>query len=237
MISTLARSVRLGAIVAAAALVIAPQGATALGVSFSVGPSSPQNGTDNEADLFASNYSAFLPTGASWTSAPNTVASGSSNSDHKSPWVDTSLEGTNSYWSVEITGNGSNPAELKFNSLQSAFTILWGSIDSYNKVRLGNSNTGSWSDVLDGAAVASEIGAGAGNDCGSPETFECVALVTFSAGDGSNTFGAFDIIEFESDGKNAFEFGTIPLPAAAWLLLGVSGALVAAKRRSARHAA
>jgi hypothetical protein len=31
--------------------------------------------------------------------------------------------------------------------------------------------------------------------------------------------------------------GAVPLPAAAWLLLGVSGALVAAKRRSARHAA
>jgi hypothetical protein len=32
-------------------------------------------------------------------------------------------------------------------------------------------------------------------------------------------------------------FATIPLPAAAWLLLGVSGALVGAKRRSARKAA
>jgi hypothetical protein len=31
--------------------------------------------------------------------------------------------------------------------------------------------------------------------------------------------------------------GAVPLPAAAWLLLGVSGALVAAKRRSARRAA
>ena len=41
----------------------------------------------------------------------------------------------------------------------------------------------------------------------------------------------------DGNSKRRFEFATIPLPAAAWLLLGVSGALVAAKRRSARRAA
>ena len=42
-----------------------------------------------------------------------------------------------------------------------------------------------------------------------------------------------------NDGFSAdnFSVGAVPLPAAAWLLLGVSGALVGAKRRSARKAA
>jgi len=42
-----------------------------------------------------------------------------------------------------------------------------------------------------------------------------------------------------NDGFSAdnFTVGAVPLPAAAWLLLGVSGALVGAKRRSARKAA
>jgi hypothetical protein len=51
------------------------------------------------------------------------------------------------------------------------------------------------------------------------------------------SFGAFDSITFESRGANAVEFATIPLPAAAWLLLAASGGLIAAKRRSARRAA
>ena len=38
-------------------------------------------------------------------------------------------------------------------------------------------------------------------------------------------------------GVDSATVGAVPLPAAAWLLLGVSGALVAAKRRSARRAA
>jgi hypothetical protein len=49
---------------------------------------------------------------------------------------------------------------------------------------------------------------------------------------------AWNIATFDSESAQDIGVATaIPLPAAAWLLLGVSGALVGAKRRSARKAA
>lgn len=58
--------------------------------------------------------------------------------------------------------------------------------------------------------------------------------------DGTANFAgpkAWDIALYEStDSQNLGVASAIPLPAAAWLLLGVSGALVAAKRRSSRKA-
>jgi hypothetical protein len=88
----------------------------------------------------------------------------------------------------------------------------------------------SGADLVNGVNVS---GAGVAG-CGSAPAFECVARVKF-------TDVTFQSIAFASNGTgrdiNAFEFATVPLPAAAWLLLGVSGALVGAKRRSARKAA
>jgi hypothetical protein len=56
-----------------------------------------------------------------------------------------------------------------------------------------------------------------------------VTSITFTAGPGNDGNG---------DGDYALAgINVIPLPAAAWLLLGVSGALVAAKRRKTRAAA
>jgi hypothetical protein len=46
----------------------------------------------------------------------------------------------------------------------------------------------------------------------------------------------FELIYAAANGNpSVLEVSVVPLPAAAWLLLGVSGALVAAKRRSARR--
>jgi len=60
-----------------------------------------------------------------------------------------------------------------------------------------------------------------------------------------NTTSEFDTIRIwdttassnNSKGFDVDAVGVVPLPAAAWLLLGVSGALVAAKRRAANKAA
>jgi hypothetical protein len=64
-----------------------------------------------------------------------------------------------------------------------------------------------------------------------PLTFTALPDFTGSAAD-------FTLIYAAANGNpSVMQINAIPLPAAAWLLMGVSGALVGAKRRSARKAA
>lgn len=208
-----------------------PAGASALSVNFTILDSSTQ-GTGNQADVFAPNYGTTLPGGAYWIDTPNIVSPppGNSSGNFQSPWNNTTLVDVNPYYSVQ-TNAGENPARLGFTELRSSFNFLWGSIDTYNQIRIGDGSDFSY--WLTGSDVAAAIG----GDCGDPENFECVALIRFNAGDGMATFGQFNIIEFQSVGKNALELATIPLPAAGWLLIAATGGLIAAKRRHARRAA
>lgn len=64
-----------------------------------------------------------------------------------------------------------------------------------------------------------------------PTTEALAGPVEFGGGDFSLVYAA------TNGDPSILEVNVVPLPAAAWLLLGVSGALVAAKRRSARRAA
>lgn len=195
-------------------------------LSFTVLNSSAQNGAANNADVFGASYGAFDLGGTFSPTTPGiNIEVGSANGLNKSPWVDTPLAGVNSYFSVQPNGAGaSSPVvTLTFAAAQSAFNILWGSIDSYNTIKFLGGTTGS--QLFTGTQIAA-----ASSGCGNPNNFECVAEVSFSG-------GTFTSIEFSSGGSNSFEFATIPLPAAAWLLLGAAGALVAAKRRSSLRAA
>ena len=62
-------------------------------------------------------------------------------------------------------------------------------------------------------------------------------LIGFSTGVSSATISLAKTGTNDGFSIDNVTVGAVPLPAAAWLLLGVSGALVGAKRRSARNAA
>ena len=226
---------------AAIAAVGLPSTASALTVT--VVDSSTQ-GAGNQAHLFAGSFGANL-NGATWSGDTDGIITpppGSVTSANKSPWANTPVSESpaRSYFSVgPKEGSVDSPGTLSFASDQTSFEMLWGSIDSYNKIEFfaGATSQGS----LTGAEL---VGNTKGNvtgtfvGCGSAASFECVARLVFSG-------VTFNSIEFSSNATAtgtgpdiaAFEFATVPLPAAAWLLLGVSGALIAGKRRAARRAA
>ena len=97
-------------------------------------------GLGNTAGIgYAAGYGANTPTGATWSvdptwEAPPEGAGGISQSPFN--YV-AGLEGTQDYFTIGgvLGSNGAlSPVSLTFTSLQSAFTFLWGSIDSYNSI-------------------------------------------------------------------------------------------------------
>jgi hypothetical protein len=230
----------------AVAAIVATLPLSASALSVEVIASSTQ-GTGNQADVFAGSFSAFLAPGQSWsgvTGAALTITPPPASSPaNQSPWNNTVLGDStvggdttapdNTYFSVG-PGTAPSPRILNFASAQTGFEMLWGSIDDYNLMTFYSGLDGSGTSVAYSGKDLVDTGDVAG--CGTAPAFECVARVKF-------TDVTFQSIAFASNGTdpetdiNAFEFATVPLPAAAWLLLGVSGALVGAKRRSARKAA
>lgn len=131
---------------------------------------------------------------------------------------------TTKYYTVGSPGYTPSPAVLTLDAVATTFSMLWGSIDSYNAVEflLGN--------LVQDTVSGAELGLGtAGN---------VTASVDFSnIGDNNLTF---DTVKFYSNfGRNgdqaAFEFATrlspVPVPAAGLLLLGALGGLAALRRR------
>ena len=202
------------------------------------------NGVGNQAGTFGAGFSGTTPAGAAWFS---TVTGGSAiaaplvtpppaNLDnvYLSPFANTSLDST-TYFSVGAVGDadgdaegpegGTSPAVLRFASDQSLFRILWGSIDSYNT--LSFFNNGSLVASLTGTQLVSLFSLP-----GSPANYNQVASLVFGFDSG------YDAIRFTSP-QAAFEFAisTVPLPAAAWMLIAAISGLGFVARRSRQAAA
>lgn len=167
--------------------------------------------------------------------------SGSVSNFWRSPWEgDTNGNAATEFWTVGPTNptngplaNTPNPAQLKYTTGKNTFSLLWGSVDSYNKL--------SFFDSLD-----NPLGVVVGGDLNMNPVRVGAQLVTISG------FGpsAFTRVEFLSDGYNAFEFSNIvagpasgisavPVPAALPLFgtgLAIMGFIGWRKKRKAATA-
>ncbi|WP_340110219.1 VPLPA-CTERM sorting domain-containing protein [Pikeienuella sp. HZG-20] len=218
--------------IAAAALCAMPLVASAV-PTLNLLDSSTQ-GVGNTADIFGADFDGTTPLGATWSGAAPVVTPppGNANGSFQSPFNNTGLVGTQSYFSVGGSngGNGgSSPMTLTYDSLQDNFTFLWGSIDSYNEIEFFDAN---------GVSLGGSTGSGviaALNLPGSPNNFEQVALLEY-------VFGAnemFKSVTFTSSSA-AFEFAlpaAVPLPAAAWMLISAIAGLGFVSSRRRRSAA
>ena len=180
-------------------------------------------GIGNQADVFAAGYGANLP--ASWFSSDPTVTPppGNSSGNYQSPFNNTTLQDTRSYYSVggstDSDGTSTTPVTLNFGSAVTSFNLLWGSIDQYNVLTFSDGSSYTGTDIVNGLTIS-----------GSSPNYEDVALVKFSF-DTPVTFASF------ASSSPAFEFAVapVPVPAAGLMLLGALGglAMVRRKRKSA----
>ena len=200
----------------------------ALAATVTVIDSSTQ-GAGNDAGVgYAVGYGANTPTGATWSvdptwEAPPEGASGISQSPFNNV---ASLEGTQDYFTIGgvLGSNGAaSPVSLSYASVQSTFTLLWVSIDSYNSIEFLRGGVSqllyTGTDLINQSLFDPLSGAG--------PNYEQVALVNFS-----NFANGFDKVTFKST-QAAFEMALppVPVPAAGLLLLGALGGLAALRRR------
>lgn len=163
---------------------------------------------------------------ATWATAPATV-DGSVTNEFRSPYDELGAMGTSGYsdyFTVGSPGKPGSPAVLFLSTARKTFSMLWGSVDSYNAVSLC---AGATCATVTGTQVSKAAPAnfGTGN-----------AIVNFTAD------FAFDTVSFFSNyGQKAdvaaFEFAVspvpVPLPAGGLLLLGALGGIAALRRRKA----
>jgi hypothetical protein len=189
-------------------------------VTMSIVDSSPQGGANTAGVTYAVGYNASTPINATWTSGDDPTVippPGNSSGVYQSPFNSNGLTNSQSYFSVftsDSEGDGApSPATLTFSDLQNSFSLLWGSIDTYNTLEFLNSG---------GTAFATFVGADIMTALGIPvvTNSEMVALVNFVFGTGEE----FQGVRFSSS-QAAFEFALVPLPAAGLLLLAGIGGL------------
>lgn len=127
----------------------------------------------------------------------------------RSPWENTDLNG-------KVYSSITGVASYAFGGLNSIFSLVWGSPDTYNSLAFYKAGIFVWS--VTGADI---VGCCGSNIISKP-------LVTFA------DFGQFDRVDFAS-GSPAFEYAnisaTVPVPAAGVLLMGAFGGLAALRRR------
>ena len=198
--------------IAAVAIFVTTFGAQAASVNIL---DSSVQAAGNDADVYAAGYGGTTPLGAAWSGAAPLVSPppGNVTGIFQSPFNNTGIVESQSYFSVGSpggSGGGLSPATLTFTTIQSAFTMLWGSIDTYNTIQFfnGAASVGTWT----GDTIAAMVGLG-----GSSPNYEVVALLNFFDFD-----TGFDSILFTSS-QAAFEFGLAPVPLPAGLLLFLSG--------------
>lgn len=175
-------------------------------------------GIGNDADVYAAGYGANTPIGATWSVDP-TRSAGNAPTVAQSPFNNTPDLGTQDYFSV---GGGTvlGPVTLTFGEMQTAFQLLWGSIDSYNTIAFFDGVTEVFS--FTGTQLVNKFTSGL-----TGRNYELVALVNFDFGQ-----EGFTSVRFASS-TPAFEFGLapIPLPAGGVLLLTALGGLAVLRRR------
>lgn len=184
---------------------------------------SSAQGSGNTAGIdFAQEYGAYTPINASWSADPTfTPPSGNAAGQSQSPFNSNALTDNRAYFTVggvAEQGGAPSPVTLTFQAMQTAFNILWGSIDSYNSIAFFSGTNQVASYTGDDIVALGGLGGTAAN-------FEKVALLYFS-----NFDGGFDSVQFSSSSQ-AFEFALVPVPAAGFLLLGALGGLAALRRR------
>lgn len=192
--------------------------AASAAVVVSIDGNSAQGGANGAGLTFAQGYGANTPDGAVWTDID--IVSGNVSGQWQSPFNSNALTDVQHYFSAD-------PSEtLSFGTVQTTFTMLWGSIDSYNTIQFLSGNTVVGSKT--GTDVINQFALG-----GSPSNYEKVGLFTFGFDQGET----FDTVRFLSS-QAAFEFALapapapVPLPAAGWLLaVGVAGLGAAARKR------
>lgn len=196
-------------------------------------------GVGNTADVYGASYGSAGWATSLFTSDPTvTPPPGSVSGIYQSPFNNTGLASTRSYFSVggvDGDGDGSlSPNTLTFGSPKTSLSILWGSIDSYNTITFlnGAAEVASYT----GTDIVTLFGLG-----GSAANYEQVALLNFSD-------LVYDSVRFTSTDA-AFEFGldlrsppvtAVPLPGALPLFVTGLGALGFAgwrKRNKAKSAA
>ncbi len=176
-------------------------------------------GSGNTADLYAGNYNGTVPTGASFDGTP-LIAGGNAPSQYQTPFNYTPLSATQSFFSVGGPQDPS-PTTLTFSSPQNSFSILWGSIDSYNTISFSNGSIWTGTDIINLFTLG-----------GSAASFERVAELRFDF----DAAKSFNTVTFTST-QAAFEFALpsqVPEPGTLALLglaLGVAG--VVSRRRKA----
>lgn len=190
---------------------------------------SSTNGAGNTADMFAGTYNGSTPVGASWSGAAPVVTPppGSLSGAFLSPFANTSLADTQSYFSVGgHTQGGPSPMTLTFGSAIDSINLLWGSIDDYNTLELFDSSN---------SLIASYTGSDVNNTLfglgGTAPSFNNVLLLNFAIDAGDNQISSMTF----SSGQAAFEFAVeaVPLPAAAWMLItGLAGLGFVSRRRA-----
>ncbi len=164
--------------------------------------------------------------GGTWSVPVPSIVSGSAVGEYRSPFdtaLDTDLKKAQYYTVGSPTPMTPSPAILTFASVKYAFSILWGSVDMYNKIVFSNSLGGGTQQVV-------------GDDVTLPASEGSDAALVFI-----NGLDAFDTVSFFSnhnvpkgDDIPAFEFAyavaAVPLPAGVLLLLTAVGGFGVARR-------
>lgn len=227
----------------AAAFALAPMSAsavTATAIAYST------NGAGNTADVFAGDFNATLPTGATWAGTDPTVTPPptSLSGAYKSPFENVTADPTvenNTYFSVGGSSGGEGaPSPQTLNYSASAFSLLWGSIDTYNTITFfseidgGGSEVGSWTGSTIISQIETDLTGGTSIPLVTSTGYDIVALIEFT--------GDFKSISFSSENSDggdiaAMEFAMpIPGPFGA-LLIGTAFLGAGALRRFGRKAA
>lgn len=203
--------------------------ASASAITVTILDSTP-DGPGSTAHLFGAGFNATVPTGAAFD-APAPSVTGSVSGVGRSPFEDTPLEATQSYFSIgdpSADPTFASPITLTFSALQSSLTMLWGSFDRYNLIEFKDSG-GTVIDAFDGDDLAAALGLPAQNR---PQ-YQHTALVKFDIEPGDS---AFESITFTSTSR-AFEFAlqdtpVVPVPASGLLLVAALSGLAMARRKT-----